>query len=127
MHAGEEIEKYFAELQRQGIGEFTAEQGVQLFCGLAATTLHAATVVPIDWALLQSNLRGRRRELFTDRLQPLSGGVRGESDLASSLATATSVEQRRTIVEGLVRDAVSKVLGMAPQRLDIRKPLGAWG
>jgi len=127
MHAGEEIEKYFAELQRQGIGEFTAEQGVQLFCGLAATTLHAATVVPIDWALLQSNLRGRRRELFTDRLQPLSGGVRGESDLASSLATATSVEQRRTIVEGLVRDAVSKVLGMAPQRLDIRKPLGSMG
>jgi myxalamid-type polyketide synthase MxaE and MxaD len=127
MLAGDGLQGHFTALQRQGIGDFTPEQGVQAFGALTAAQLGTATVMPVDPQRLQANFRGRHRELFEGRFgaAPLSRPDRVDS--ATSLDAAGSMGQRRLLLEGVVREAVSRVLGLAPQRLDPRRPLGAMG
>jgi len=115
-------------LQRQGIGSFTPEQGVEIFGWLAASGLDAVTVMPVDWNVLDGAVRGPGREIFESRLRGHGDRASvGTSDLAGRLKAAESTEQRRSILETLVRDTAAKVLGVAAHRIDVRRPLGAMG
>ena len=115
-------------LEHQGIGSFTPAQGVAIFGWLMTSDLAAATVMPVDWQLLGAALRGNTREIFEARLnsQPVEGSVIVPG-LSARLAAADTTEQRRAILEELVRDAASKVLGVAASRIDAQRPLGAMG
>jgi len=124
--SGDLGERNMSEIASIGISGFTPEAGVAVFRWLAATDADTATLMPVDWATMQRALRGRNRQLFEARFGEAVGEVAGGDSLAARLAEAAP-DQRRALLESLVRDAVSKVLGVAGQRIDARRPLGQMG
>jgi myxalamid-type polyketide synthase MxaE and MxaD len=123
--SGDAGERNMAEMADIGIGGFPAESGIAIFRWLTATGMDSATVMPADWPAMQRSLRGSRRQLFEGRFDICADATPGAS-LVQRLVDA-SFEQRRVLLESLVRDAVSKVLGVAAQRIDPRRPLGQMG
>jgi myxalamid-type polyketide synthase MxaE and MxaD len=111
------------ELGRQGIRGFTPEQGSALFgwlCGLADP---GVAVLPVDWAAFRRARSGRGLPLYRGLLGAAADGERGAGDGLAALSPA----DRRRRVEGLVVDAVARVLKLAPDRLDPARALGALG
>ncbi len=111
-----------AEMNRQGIAAFAPARGLALFHALITSDEATPIVLPIDWARFAQARAGRRLPLFGELLpsaapQPASG---------ESFAEATPA-QRRQALEAVVKEAVGKVLKVAPARLDPRKALGAMG
>jgi acyl transferase domain-containing protein/acyl carrier protein len=114
-----------SEMERQGIGSFTPEQGAAMFtwlCGRAEATI---AVLPIDWARFREARAGRSGSMFRELTADAASATAGNS-AALALANAAPGE-RRKLLEPLVRDAVGKVLKIAPALIDARKALGAMG
>jgi phthiocerol/phenolphthiocerol synthesis type-I polyketide synthase B len=115
-----------AEMNRQGIQAFSAERGLALFDWLSGGADATLAVLPVDWAQFRRARAGRRDTLFRELLagasaEPVSGAALGDQLLAAAPA------ERRQLMESVVKDAVGKVLKIAPARLDPRKALGAMG
>ncbi|NIM40823.1 MAG: SDR family NAD(P)-dependent oxidoreductase [Hydrogenophaga sp.] len=111
-----------AEMNRQGIAAFAPARGLALFHALIASDETTPVVLPIDWARFAQARAGRRSPLFTE-LQPDAAALPASGE---ALAEATPA-QRRQALEAVVKEAVGKVLKVAPARLDPRKALGAMG
>lgn len=126
MHAGESAERKMRQLNDIGIHGFTPSEGVAVFSALAGRPEAAITVMPIDWSAFTIARRGRNLKLYDGRLvvdsiSPAAGPALGER-----FAT-TTVSERRQLLEPIVREAVGRVLKLAPARIEPRKPLGAMG
>jgi myxalamid-type polyketide synthase MxaE and MxaD len=122
---GEAGEKNVRELARQGIHAFSPERATALLGWLCGSAEPSLAVLPIDWKAFREAKGGRDLPLFRRLSGSLADGS-GARGLAGRLAAAGAAE-RRQLVDGAVRDAVSKVLKVAPARLDPRKTLGAMG
>jgi acyl carrier protein len=113
------------ELARRGILALSPESCSSLFvrlCGCAASTL---AVFPTDLGRLQRTRATRSLSLFQD-LFASQPEMASDESLSDQLAGA-AVPKRSQILGKLVRDAVARVLKIAPERLDPRKPLGSMG
>ncbi|MGB0128392.1 MAG: beta-ketoacyl reductase, partial [Rhodocyclaceae bacterium] len=125
MHSGEKAERNMQWLREQGVQGFTPEQGVALFTALAGRPEAVITVMPVDWAVLQAARRGRDLRLFAGRGNIGSEGA-ADLPLDQRLAALAPAERRKQL-DKVVREAVSRVLKIAPQRIDPAKPLGTMG
>ncbi len=122
-----------ARLAGQGIGTLTVEQALgALDWGLASGTAHAL-VAPVDWQRLgDSRTQGRPLQLVKDLVPkdaPVPGAAQGG---AGQLSVREQMEaapgpERAAILEQAIRDRLSRVLKIAPERIDGRKPFGAMG
>ncbi len=110
-----------AEMNRQGIAAFAPARGLALFHALIAGQEATPVVLPIDWARFAQARAGRRSPLFAE-LQP-DAALPASGEALAEAAPA----QRRQALEAVVKEAVGKVLKVAPARLDPRKALGAMG
>jgi phthiocerol/phenolphthiocerol synthesis type-I polyketide synthase B len=122
---GEAGEQNLREMARQGVRGFSPERATALFSRLVAGSEPALAVLPIDWAAYRGARRGRVEPLFRD----LTAGANGsalEGGPGEKLAHA-SPARRRQLVEGVVRDSLSRVLKIAPARIDARAALGSMG
>jgi myxalamid-type polyketide synthase MxaE and MxaD len=127
LHAGEVARQQTAELLRQGVQHFTAAQGQAVFGALAGRSDALVTVMPADWAMFQTARRGRDLRLYADLLPGAGADAADGVRLSERLAALDHPGERRKLLEPAVRDAVGRVLKLAPARLDPRKPLGAMG
>jgi myxalamid-type polyketide synthase MxaE and MxaD len=112
------------ELARQGIGGLPPERGRALFAELCGSREPLLAVLPIAWPELRRARAGRGEPLYRDLAAAAAPG--DGPDLRRQLAAAPAGERRR-LVESAVRDAVARVLKLAPARVEARKPLGALG
>ena len=115
-----------AELARQGIRAFAPAQGLALFGGLCSRSYPVVAVLPIDWSVFAVSRSGRQPPLYRDLLAAHAKVDASGSGLRERLDVAAPAE-RRQILQELVRDAVGKVLKVAPSRIDPRKAMGDMG
>jgi myxalamid-type polyketide synthase MxaE and MxaD len=121
-----------AEMGRQGIASFAPEQGCVLFSWFCAQLAQPApmaahvAVLPIDWARHARARGGRVPAWMRERIAEAQATDDGGPSTSERLAAATPAERRR-LLETLVRDAVGRVLKLAPARIDTRKTLGSLG
>lgn len=127
LHAGEVARQQTAELLRQGVQTFSAAQGQAVFGALAGRTDASVTVMPADWAMFQTARRGRDLRLYADLVPSAGADAADGLRLSERLAALGHPGERRKLLEPSVRDAVGRVLKLAPARLDPRKPLGSMG
>ena len=113
-------------MARQGIHAFAPAQGAALFSWLSGQTGPNAVVLPIDWAAFRQARAGRDFPLFRELLGPSAQQASRPAELSARLAAATPDERRR-LLDTLVRESVGRVLKIAPARLDPRKVLGSLG
>jgi acyl carrier protein len=119
-------ERQVGEMARQGIQSFTPTQGAALFSWLIGQPEPNAVVLPIDWAAFGKARAGRDFPLFREFLVGAATPASGPADLTTRLAQA-SPDERRRLLDTLVRESVGRVLKIAPARLDPRKVLGSLG
>jgi phthiocerol/phenolphthiocerol synthesis type-I polyketide synthase B len=115
-----------AELARQGIEAFSPEQGVMLFAWLCGRTEPTAAVLAVDWSAFHRARVHRPTPLFRDVSVGITGSETALSGLSTRLAS-TEPDERRRLIEPLVRETIGRVLKIAPSRLDARRALGTMG
>ncbi len=115
-----------AEFARRGVLALSPERCSSLFIALRGCTDSTIAVFPADLKRFQQAHTARSLLLFRDLLADQFETAIEPTRLPSQLASA-SVPERRQILETLVKDAVARVLKIAPGRLDPRKPLGNMG
>ena len=115
-----------AEFARRGVLALSPERCSSLFIALRGCTDSTIAVFPADLKRFQQSHPARSLLLFRDLLADQFETAVEPTRLPSQLASA-SVPERRQILETLVKDAVARVLKIAPGRLDPRKPLGNMG
>jgi myxalamid-type polyketide synthase MxaE and MxaD len=126
MQASDHAQSNMEQLRAQGFESFVPEDGVRVFSALASGAEACVLFTPIDWARFATARRGRDLRLYSGYEAVASAGSEGGHSLASQL-TAAPLPERRKILEPVVRDAVARVLKLAPARVDARKPLGGMG
>lgn len=112
-----------AEMARQGVHGFAPERGDAMFAWLCGQPDATVAVLPVDWAAFWRARAGREFPIFRELASDATAGPAG----AGAGLENESPAERRTVIEGVVRDAVSRVLKIAPSRLDARKALGGLG
>jgi myxalamid-type polyketide synthase MxaE and MxaD len=125
MHSGASADANMQQLQNMGIQGFDALHGVRLFNALAGGPQASVTVLPIDWRAFRAARRGRDLQLFGTLGLQADGA--NDDAITDRLAQAASPLERRRLMEPIVREAIGRVLKLAPARIDPRKPLGAMG
>jgi myxalamid-type polyketide synthase MxaE and MxaD len=126
MHSGESAGEKMRQLNDIGIQGLTPAEGVAVFSALAGRSDAAITVMPIDWAAFTKARRGRNLQLYDGRLVPDTIAPTADAALSARFGSATASE-RRQLLEPIVREAVGRVLKLAPARIEPRRPLGAMG
>ncbi|HTQ06402.1 MAG TPA: beta-ketoacyl reductase, partial [Polyangiaceae bacterium] len=114
------------EFARQGIEGLPPDDAVSLFSWIAGADEPALAVLRIDWALFQRARLGRGAALYRHLAGKNGAASADGSELATKLATAGR-EERRRLLEELVKQSVAAVLKIAPNRLDTRRTLGSFG
>ena len=114
------------EMGRLGIQAIPTERAAALFGWLCGGSAATVAVMPADWARFQQARSGRPGLLFKALLAGLPAKAVEPSALLSQLQAA-GPDQRRRILEPLIRSAVGHVLKIAPSRLDGRKSFGDMG
>ncbi|MBI4995370.1 MAG: type I polyketide synthase [Rhodocyclales bacterium] len=115
-----------AEMARQGIGSFAPERGAAMFAWLCGQAQPTTVVLPMDWAAFRRARGGRDFPIFRELMAGAAADAPGTGDLAARLGNADTAG-RRQILDGVVRDTVSRVLKIPAARLDPRKTLGSMG
>ena len=110
---------------REGITEFSPEQGVACFNTLTGAVAPIVSVLPIDWSKFRRAHRGRDVALFhaapdgDDDSEP-------SSDVAQRIR-ATSGAERLAVIERVARANLGGVLRLPPATVDSRQPFGSLG
>jgi acyl transferase domain-containing protein/acyl carrier protein len=130
VHSGAAAEQNMRQLNDLGIQGYTPAQGVAVFDALAGRPEGAITVMPIDWSAFAATRRGRDLNLYAGRVS--AGSVTASTAAVDGAAfrerlASASAGERRQLMEPVVREAVGRVLKLAPARLDPRKALGSMG
>jgi NADPH:quinone reductase-like Zn-dependent oxidoreductase/NADP-dependent 3-hydroxy acid dehydrogenase YdfG/acyl carrier protein len=114
----------------RGIKPFSTKQGLEAFGYLLGCTTPVALSVPIDWRKLASayTAEGAPPVLSSLIQQHAQPGTQ-QTDATDPLALLRSAtpEQARNIIETHLSMELSKVLGLAPSRIQKDKRLGAMG
>jgi acyl transferase domain-containing protein len=115
-----------ADLERFGVGTFSAAHGTELFLALVAGGEPVITVLPVDWDAFRRFAPAGTAPLF--RSAPGSVDEAGPmvDDVLDELREASPAE-RRDLLERLVRGALGGVLRMPPAQLDVRRSFGSLG
>ena len=123
---GEAGTRNVALMAQQGVHGFPPDRAVALLGWLTGRAETSVAVLPLDLPAFRAARRGREPRLFRNLLAGAGAGGAEAPALAGRLAGAGPEEQRR-FVETAVKDSVSRVLKIAPSRIDPRKALGAMG
>ncbi len=115
-----------SEMARQGIQPVPCDAAAMLCLWLSGQMGATCAVMPVDWRHFRQARAGRPAGLFRDLLADLPISAVDASDLPARLAAAEPAERRRILTE-FVTHAVSRVLKMAPARLDPRRTFGDMG
>lgn len=120
-------------LASQGIGTLTAEQALGALEWALASDARHVVAAPVDWKRLGESLtRGRPIPLVKD-LIPTETSVAGGAQAGAGPLSfrerldGAAAEERCGILERTIRDNLSPVLKLAPEKIDGRKPFGALG
>jgi myxalamid-type polyketide synthase MxaE and MxaD len=112
------------EMERTGVGSIPVDSGTALFAALLARQEPVITVLPVDWATYRNARAGRDWSLF----RALSGTsatspTGGFTERVRSAPPAT----RRSLVDGVVREALAAVIRRPANQLDSRRSFGSMG
>ena len=119
--AGEKAAIVQDDLERQGIGSFTSEQGAALFAWAAGRADPFLAVLPIDWDAF-AKARAGRAEPF---LREVKGGA-NTGGLASRLAAA-KMPERRAILAQIISETLARTLRIPVAEVDHVREFGAMG
>jgi acyl transferase domain-containing protein len=111
-----------ASLERQGIHAFSAEEGRALFGWLTRWKQPFVSVLPIDWSVHARARAGRRLPLFANLVSDCS-----RSPLLSQRIAVAGREERRRLINGVVKEIVGKILKISFARLDPHRAFGEMG
>jgi myxalamid-type polyketide synthase MxaE and MxaD len=108
-----------------GIGQITAEQGTAILDRLLGQRDGYVVAAPMDWNLVSASPALRNTSLT----QGMVSGATSSTTTAAPLKgdVAPDPADRKRAVTAMVREAVGRVLRIAPARIDPRKPLGSMG
>jgi acyl carrier protein len=123
---GEAGEHAVTEMARLGIQAIPIERGTALFAWICEGDGPTATVMSTDWSRFRQARGWRREALFRDLIADQPAASLEQSTLLCQLKAA-GPEQRRQLLQDLTRSAISRVLKIAPSRIDSRKTLGNMG
>jgi hypothetical protein len=132
----ENIDRTVQKFQDQGIGSFSAAEGLeilgQLIDRLAGQNLIPANlaVIPMDWRAYRKAQAPRfGEELFARRLQEEAGpALQGESGEAQKTRLeASTPEERRQLVTAAIEQIVRRVFHLTSEGVDFHRPLGLMG
>jgi myxalamid-type polyketide synthase MxaE and MxaD len=108
-----------ANLARMGIGELTIEQGLDVLERLLGRRNGVLVGAPIDPRALATSPGARHLSIAED--------VAFAQPVARDSSGATTAAAAPPSIESVVREAVGRVLKVAPARIDPRKPFGSMG
>ncbi len=114
------------EMARQGLGSFAPERGAAVFRWLCGQSRPSTVVLPLDVAAVRRARGGRLPPLMRVLAGALADAAHAPADMAAALAAA-GPDERRRLLESVVREAVSRVLKIPAERLDTRQALGQMG
>jgi len=114
------------EMARQGLGSFAPAQGAAVFRWLCGQAQALTVVLPLNLPALRRARGGQLPALMRALAGAESDAPAAAQDVAAALAAA-GPDERRRLLEGVVRDAVSRVLKIPAAKLDNRKALGQMG
>ncbi|MEW6704988.1 MAG: type I polyketide synthase [Pseudomonadota bacterium] len=114
------------EMARQGLGSFAPERGAEVFRWLCGQAQPLTVVLPLDLAAMRRARGGKLPALMSGLAGAQAEAGTAVADVAAALAAAGHDERRR-LLEAVVREAVSRVLKIPAARLDTRKALGQMG
>ena len=113
------------EFEREGITEFSPEQGVACFNALTGAVAPIVSVLPIDWSKFRRAHRGRDVALF--RAAPEEDDDSEPSSDVAQRIRATSGAERLAVIERVARANLGGVLRLPPATVDSRQPFGSLG
>ena len=113
-----------AQLVERGVQAFAPEQGTEALRQLLIDPAGHAVAAAVDWSRMPASQRAGLLEGLgtTEHSAQTDSGM----TLAEQLH-ATPVEQRRTRLEQHVIEVLSRVLRLAPDRIESTSPLGSFG
>lgn len=110
----------------RGVGTISTNAGLAALAKLIASDATHSIVMPVDWAAMAEAYPHYAADPFFRDLVAARDGAAPESDIRASLAAASASE--RPIELGVwLRGEAARVLGFAPDRLDITQPLATMG
>lgn len=125
LHEHTVAERSMDDLEREGVGALTPQQGCDIFVNVLGRSAPMVAVLPIDWHVFHDARRARREALFS---VATGGQISGaETDELVARITESSDQIRRELIENVVRSAVGAVLRLAPEAVDASRPFGAQG
>jgi myxalamid-type polyketide synthase MxaE and MxaD len=132
----DEMQRNVRQMEREGVYSFTPAQGLEALGQLMRQGAAQVVVAPIDWAQF-GDARAHARErpilspLFVEASPASESGRQVESsqqqDGIRERLLGAEPAQRRTMMEGYLREQVGKVLRLASSRIDRHRPLGSLG
>lgn len=125
MLGGDAGRSHMEGLRALGVQGFSALDGCRLLNALAGRPEVSLAVMAMDWPALRAARRAHALTLIRGR-HDTGGGNESQGSLSQRLASLGTAE-RRTVLEPVVREAVGRVLKIAPQRIDAARPLGSMG
>jgi myxalamid-type polyketide synthase MxaE and MxaD len=116
------------ELDRRGIGSFSADEGLDALGRLLDGDAAQAAVVPVDWALYgkvsaQTRIPSIARDLVQEvpvQIPTTEAGVR-------QVMEAAEPEARAALLETHLREQLAEVLKLPVSRVEAHRPMGALG
>jgi len=114
------------ELERAGVTSMSIEQGISIFKWVLNRPESVIAALPIDWQVFRTVRRGRSSPLFR-AVSGMDAGAGGDGRGSAERIRAASPVERRTLIEGIVKEALGTVLRRPPAQLDMRRSFGSSG
>jgi acyl transferase domain-containing protein/acyl carrier protein len=123
-------QRSFQAYAAQGIRPMTQATGIAILDYAITQSASVALCASVDWrSLLAASSDRASANEFRDLAPDSKSEIRqvAESNLRDELAMLSPGQERTALLENHLREQLAAVLKIAPQRIDLRKPMGSMG
>ncbi|MCA9215035.1 MAG: SDR family NAD(P)-dependent oxidoreductase, partial [Planctomycetales bacterium] len=115
-------------LERQGVMSFTIDEAMQCLDEAIHTRAIQVSVMRVEWERWTGlGVNGKISPRFVHLMPDKSGDESGFGLSAREQIQSASIDERPTIVAGLLQDKIVSVLGVDPVQMDLTTPLLDFG
>jgi myxalamid-type polyketide synthase MxaE and MxaD len=116
------------ELERRGVGSFTAEQGLDALGRLLDGDAGQALVAPIDWPrYAEAAARTRIPSLVRDQVRGQAVEAAPAVSVRNQIAAAAEPGERLSLLETHLREQLAQVLRLPLSTIEPHRPMGTLG